>query len=91
MKRARTDGVNLDNAVAKRILDDCIKAGDISIEKVMKYSKSRHGQGPCWEEILASRHALGDVLVHSKGRLLRMVAWENQVRDFVPRARGQAE
>ena len=72
----------MDPAVAKRILDDCIKAGDISIEKFMKYSKSRHGQGPCWEEIWVSRHALGDVLVHSKGRLLRMVAWENQVRDL---------
>ena len=78
-KAQRSGGVDLTDKEARQLLSDHIKVVDCTKDRRWAYEKAKHSQGPSWPDLWRNRHFLGDLLILTKGHLLKPKAWERQV------------
>ena len=79
LRRSRPHGIDLDDEAAKTLLHDHVKVLDVAKGKLFANGKSKHGHAPGWNDLFVHRHFLTDLVVLTKGQLLRMSKWEKQV------------
>lgn len=82
-KRVRSCAVALSDAQAKTLLEAHVRAADVCFERMFKYDKAGRKEAPGWKCLHKHRHFLTDLVLATRGRLLRQHAWERQVGEFV--------
>ena len=57
-----------------------------TVEKLLPYPKGSNKHRASWPDIWRCRHFLADILAITRGQLLRMKSWEDQVAKFLAQA-----
>ena len=82
-KRMRSCAVALSDAQAKAFLEAHVRAADVCFERMFKYEKAGRKEAPGWKCLHKHRHVLTDLVLATRGRLLRQHKWERQVGELV--------
>ena len=80
--RTRAVSVSLEDKVAETIFKDHIRLKDLEYDSLWEYHKG-HSHGPSWGKLHANRAFLMDLVVATRGRLLKMMPWEKQLGAFL--------
>ena len=87
-KRVRAGSVNLPDAQVENWLVEHVTASDVAAEDVttrlFSYDKS-YNMGPDWVQLHKQRCSLGDLVVLTRGRLLKQMVFERQLKTFFDR------
>ena len=82
-KRARTSMVDLTDAAADTLLQEHVRAVDASVERLWPYATPTRKCNPVWKELWKHRHFLTDLVIETRGLLVKPTKWEEQVEGFL--------
>ena len=69
--------------IAKQWFKAHITAEMLSVDKLFPYSKTKRCEAPGWADIKAHRHVLFDLIVYSRGKLVKFRKLEMQLLEFL--------
>ena len=70
--------MDLTDQKVKVLLKEHVDASDCDVEKLFAHPTDSHKQAARWPEIFKHRHVLSDLIVLTRGNLLRMTTSEDQ-------------
>ena len=82
-KRLRALSTDLEDDVANQWFKAHVKIDELKHGKLFPYTKTKHQQGPGWPDLKNNRHALFDLIVFTRGRLIRFARFEKQFAKFL--------